>query len=87
MYLLIEDKNHLRHKKLKVGAQIVLPLLYEICEQTQKNELVQPLDSVSKLKERIGNAYRPVARQFRSGNLNLIYPWEQTGLGAGDPLL
>jgi hypothetical protein len=32
MYLLIEDTNHLRHKKLKVGTQIILPLLYEICD-------------------------------------------------------
>jgi len=81
MYLMLEDTNNLRHKKLKVGAQIVLPLLYELCDQSQnQNELVRPLDSISKLRERIGSGYHPVARQFRSGNLNLIYPWEGTAI-------
>jgi hypothetical protein len=81
MYLLIEDTNHLRHKRLKVGAQIILPLLYEICDKSQnENALVRPLDSIAKLRERIGSDYHPHARDFRSGNLNLIYPWEGTGV-------
>jgi hypothetical protein len=81
MYLLIEDTNHLRHKKLKVGTQIILPLLYEICDKTENgNEVVRPLDSVSKLRARIGAGYHPLARQFRSGNLDLIYPWEATAI-------
>ncbi|WP_439372974.1 LysM peptidoglycan-binding domain-containing protein [Bradyrhizobium sp. DASA03120] len=77
MYLMIEDTNHLRHKSLRVGAQIVLPLLYELCDKMENlNALVRPLDSISKLRERIGTDYHPVASQFRSRNLNLIYPWE-----------
>lgn len=80
MYLLLEDTNHLRHKKLKVGSRIILPLLYEICDKTEnENEVVQALDSVSKLRARIGSEYHPPARQFTSGNLDLIYPWEATG--------
>jgi LysM domain len=79
IYLHLEDVNHLRGKRLKVGTQIVLPLLYELCNQMQnRNELVRPRDSVTKLREQIGPSYHPLASHFRSRNLNLIYPWESS---------
>jgi hypothetical protein len=76
IYLYVEDLNHLRRKRLPVGRQLQLPLLYEICaEMIRNDDLVRPGDSVFGIKQR-RSAYNPKAGQFRSRSLNLIYPYE-----------
>jgi hypothetical protein len=79
-FLLVQEVNQLRGKKLAVGKAIRLPLLYELCEHLNQDLLVRPGDSVYAIGLRKGSAFNPRPSYFISGRLNLIYPYE--GLGA-----
>jgi hypothetical protein len=67
----------LRHKSLAVGQEIRLPLLYELCaDMVRSDALVRPGDTIFGIRKRRNGLYKPKPAQFRSRNLNLIYPYE-----------
>jgi hypothetical protein len=77
IYIHLEDLNLMRKKPLPIGRSITLPLLYELCADVAINDsLVRPTDTIEKIRSRHGAAFHPRARDFRSGSLNLIYPYE-----------
>ncbi|MER8475709.1 LysM peptidoglycan-binding domain-containing protein [Mesorhizobium sp. M1163] len=77
IYLRIEDINGLRGKLIRPGDKIIVPLLYEACEAiVVQDRLVRPTDSVYKINLRKPGGFHPKRRGLRSGNLNLLYPYE-----------
>ncbi|WP_168879113.1 LysM peptidoglycan-binding domain-containing protein [Rhizobium sp. P28RR-XV] len=77
IYLRVEDINGLRGKPIRPGDKIIVPLLYEACEAIViQDSLVRPADSVYKINARKLEGFRPKPSDLRSGNLNLIYPYE-----------
>jgi LysM domain len=76
-FLLLEQSNGLRGKKLPVGKSIVAPLLYETCKDEAAGNLVLPGDTVFALRKRLGSTFDPKRGDFRSRRLSLIYPYER----------
>ena len=76
-FLTLEQRNGLRHKRLRTGAVINAPLLYETCNDEANGNIVIPGDSIYQIAKRLGSAYKPSPREFRSGRLSLIYPYER----------
>jgi LysM domain len=83
IHVYLEDLNHLRRKRLAIGQVISLPLLSELCANVVVNDsLVRPRDTVFGIRHRHAGL-EPKASQFRSRNLNLIYPYEGIIAGSG----
>jgi hypothetical protein len=81
MFALIESATGLKRTNIRPGQQLVVPYYTELCEQTNQGRIVRPGDSVWALKQ-LHPGYKPNRRDFRSGRLDLIYPFETVRLPA-----
>lgn len=74
-YIYIEDLNGLQGKKLQPGQQVEIPLQAEFCQAVVVNDaLVRPGDSILGINRR--KLFKPDYSKLRSGNPDLIYPYE-----------
>lgn len=78
LYLLIEGMNGVKGSELKAGQEIEIPLHHEVCEAANyTGNVVRNGDSMSKKIERGELPEDSIHTiQPRSGDVNLIYPFE-----------
>lgn len=75
LFSLIERVNGLRGKVIRPGDEVVVPLGTELCGEVNKGAIVLPGDTVWSLKAK-HDGFDPTGADFRSGRLDVIYPYE-----------
>ncbi len=75
VFTILEQLNGIRSGRVRVGQEIELITLSDLCEQDNKRHVVRPGDTVWGLKKEVPGL-QPKAKDFRSRRLSLIYPYE-----------
>lgn len=88
IFIMVEDINHLRRRKLVSGEAILIPQLWQVFARVGPTPtMVAPGDSIWSLRKRRGGNLEVRASDFRSGRLGKIYPYESLGTAYAPSLL